>query len=354
MKITLEKYGNLILLVDDDPDILKRAQSILGKEYKIAAATSGAQALVFVKRTVPDLILLDITMPQMDGFETFAKIHEVPDCDKVPVIFLTGDTDAATETRCFAAGAVDFIGKPFVPQVLLGRVKRILENEMYRKHLEEMVSRKVEEITMIQESVITGIANLIESRDGSTGSHVKNTKKYVEILTRELQKRGMYQEILNHKYADNVIKAAVLHDVGKIKIPDAILTKPGRLTEEEFEQIKFHTILGAEIVDEIIGNVENSDYVRIAKEIVKYHHERWDGKGYPEGLAKEEIPLGARIMALADVFDALASERCYKLPVRPLEKVFSMLEESAGTQFDPVLTRIFLGCKDQVIQVLKE
>lgn len=348
------KEKSLILLVDDDPNILKHAQSILGTEYKIAAASSGAQALVFVQRFVPDLILLDIVMPQMNGFETLDKIHTVDSCKKVPVIFLTGDTDAATEAKCFAAGAVDFIGKPFVPQVLLGRVRRILEIEGYRRHLEEMVEQKVKEITSMQENIITGIANLIESRDVSTGGHVKKTRNYVALLTRELQRREMYSEILTSEYADNVIKAAVLHDVGKIKVSDAILTKPGRLTEEEFQQIKLHAVYGDQIVEDIIGSVGNPDYVRHAREIARHHHERWDGTGYPDGLSGEQIPLGARIMALADVFDALAEERCYKAPIRPLERVFAILEENAGTQFDPVLTEIFLACKEQVVKIQKE
>lgn len=345
---------NLILLVDDDPDILKRAQTLLGTQYKIAAASCGEQALIFVRRHVPDLILLDIMMPGMDGFQTLREIHTISSCVHVPVIFLTGDTDAATEARCFSMGAIDFIGKPFVPQVLMGRVRRILENEMYRRRLEEMVEEKVREITGIQESIITGIANLIESRDGSTGSHVKKTRDYVAVLTRELQKRNLHPDILTEDYAENVIKAAVLHDVGKIKISDGILTKPGRLTPEEFEKIKLHTIYGDEIVEDIIGDVENPDYVRQAREIARYHHERWDGTGYPDGLSGEDIPLGARIMALADVFDALAEKRCYKEPIRPLEKVFAIVEENAGTQFDPLLAEVFLDCKDRLIQILKE
>ena len=340
-----------ILLVDDDPDILRRAQTLLGTQYKIAAATSGAQALQFVQRTLPDLILLDIVMPQMDGFATLQQLRTLPGCDKIPVIFLTGDTDAQTETKCFSVGAVDFIGKPFVPQVLLGRVRRIIENEMYRKHLEEMVAHKVAQITQIQEHVISGIANLIESRDGSTGSHVKKTRHYVAILTRALQARGLYPEVLTPQYAENAIKAAVLHDVGKIKVPDAILTKPGRLTDEEFEQIKLHTVYGSQIVDDILENVEAPDYVRQAREIARSHHERWDGRGYPDGLSGEDIPLCARIMALADVFDALVSERCYKKPMRPVEAVFALLRENAGTQFDPTLTEVFLQCQEQILEV---
>lgn len=176
----------------------------------------------------------------------------------------------------------------------------------------------------------------------------------MEILIRELQRRQLYPNILTDEYADNTIRAAALHDVGKIKISDVILQKPGKLTDEEYEQIKKHSMYGEEIITNIIGDVENKDYVQIAKEIARHHHERWDGKGYPDGMAGEEIPLCARIMALADVYDALAAKRCYKEPIRPLEKVFHILEENAGTQFDPELDRIFVGLAQQIMDAMEE
>ncbi len=343
----------LILIVDDDPVNLKLAQMILEKEYEIVTITSGARAITFLQRKVPDIILLDIKMPKMDGFEVMGRIRGMESCSMVPVIFLTSDSDAETETRCFSEGAVDFISKPFVPQVLLKRLERTLEIEMGRKHLEALVSAKVEELTRLQEKVIVGIANLIESRDGDTGAHVKKTQSYVSILTRALQNRGIYPEVLDDEYADFTINAAVLHDIGKIKVPDAILLKPGRLTQEEFETIKMHTVDGDDIIANIIGDVEDKEYVKIAREIARHHHERWDGKGYPDGLGGEDIPLCSRIMSLADVFDALASERCYKHPVRPVDKVFNIIKEGAGTQFDPLLTGIFLELREQIVKAME-
>ncbi len=340
---------HLILMVDDDPVNLKQAQMILEKQYRVVTATSGARALAFLQKNVPDLILLDIKMPVIDGFEMLERIRDIESCALTPVIFLTSDSSAATETKCLSAGATDFIGKPFVPQVLQKRVERTLEIEMHRKNLEELVSAKVEELTHLQEAVIVGIANLIESRDKYTGEHVKNTQNYVSLLTRELQRRELYPDVLDEEYAEHTIKAAVLHDVGKIKIPDSILTKPGRLTEEEFETIKLHTTYGDDIITDIIGDVEDKYYVRIARYIARSHHERWDGKGYPDGVAGEDIPLCARIMALADVFDALASERCYKKPILPIDRVFDILNENSGTQFDPNLTKIFLELKTPII-----
>lgn len=344
----------LILLVDDEPGNLKLIQMILKQDYRIAAVTSGKMALTFLERNIPDLILLDINMPEMSGWDTIEKIHAREESRKVPVIFLTGDNDAETESRCFAVGAVDFIGKPFVPQVLIERVRRIMEIENYRKNLETMVEQKVAQISEIQENVIYGIANLIESRDSSTGTHVKKTRAYVEVLTDELRKRGMYTDILTQKYAENTIKASVLHDVGKIKIPDAVLTKPGRLTDEEYTIIKQHAAFGDAIIADILKGVEDKEYIHVARALTRHHHERWDGKGYPDALAGTDIPLCARIMSIADVFDALAAERCYKKPIRPIEKVFDILQENAGTQFDPELIQIFLECAPAVKEIAEE
>lgn len=341
----------LILLVDDDIGNLKRAQNILGSEYRISATTSGKMALSVLSKVTPQLVLLDVNMPEMDGFETFEAIKALDGGSSIPVVFLTGDGDADTETRCFEAGATDFVAKPFVPQVLISRVKRILENKHYQNNLEEMVSSQVDTITRIQNEVITGIANLIESRDGSTGLHVKNTQNYVRILTKELRRRGMYPDILDKEYENNTIKASVLHDIGKIKIPDAILLKPGRLDDDEFTIMKTHAALGGEIIDKIIANVEDEKYIEIARQIARSHHERWDGNGYPDRIAGEDIPLCARIMAIADVFDALYQERCYKPPIRPISKVLGILEENSGTQFDPNLLEVFLELKDEIEEV---
>lgn len=347
---------HLILVVDDDLINLKRAQGILGDSYRIASARSGMQALAYLEKNTPRLILLDINMPGMDGFETLGKIRAMEDEHKrrIPVIFLTADTDAETETKCFEAGAADFVGKPFVAKVLISRVKRAVEIESYRLHLEEMVQEQARTITRIQDDIITGLANFIECRDGSTGTHVKNTQKYVALLTQEARKRGLFPEILTKEYEENTIKAAVLHDVGKIKISDVILQKPGRLDEEEYERMKLHAVYGGEIVEQIIADVEDPVYIKIAKEIARFHHERYDGKGYPDGLVGTDIPLCARIMALADVYDALATERCYKKPIRPLKKVFDIIEEGGGTQFDPVLTEVFLQLRPEIEQVMLE
>ena len=351
----------IILVVDDDSANLMLAQKILGGEYRIAAANSGQAALKYLERNKPDLILLDINMPEMDGFETMERLKDRGEEDSIPVIFLTADKSTETETRCFQVGAFDFVGKPFVPDILKSRVKRALELEQYHNSLETLVKEQAEQlmersrrIGEIQESVIVGLANLIESRDGSTGKHVKNTQGYVKMIVEALSRKGLFAETLDEEYMQNTYKAAPLHDIGKIKIPDSILQKPDRLTPEEYETMKMHTVYSGDVIQGIIGDVEDEAYVRIARDIAMYHHERWDGNGYPEGLKGEDIPLCARIMAVADVFDALYEERCYKQPVRPLRRVLDILEEGKGTQFDPVIVEIFNGMEPALKERLNE
>ena len=311
---------NIILVVDDDKTNLTLAQKILLSQYRIAATNSGKAALKYLEHNHPDLILLDINMPEMDGFEVMEQIRSDARTADIPIIFLTADDKADTEIRCFQMGAVDFVRKPFIPDVLMSRVSKTIELERYRNDLEKMVEEQSDKITesarrisAIQDSVIVGMANLIESRDGSTGKHVKNTQIYVKMIADELHKRGLFPGELTEEFIENIRKAAPLHDVGKIKVPDAVLQKPGKLTEEEFETMKTHTVHSRKIIDTIIGDVEDGEYVKVVGDIAMYHHERWDGTGYPTGLTGEDIPLAARIMAVADVFDALYEERVLSL-----------------------------------------
>ncbi|MDE6846876.1 MAG: response regulator [Lachnospiraceae bacterium] len=348
---------NTILVVDDDKTNLALAQKILMPRYRIAASNSGRGALKYLENHHPELILLDINMPDMDGYEVMKQIRAKEDTRTIPVIFLTADNLAETEVKCFQMGAMDFVTKPFVPDILLSRVDKTIELDQYRHNLENMVKEQAEKITedarrisKIQDSVIVGMANLIESRDGSTGKHVKNTQMYVRMIADELRNRNLFEEELTEEYIEDLCKAAPLHDVGKIKIPDSILQKPGRLTPEEFDTMKQHTTHSSTIIQMIIGDVEDEHYVRIVEDIAMYHHERWDGTGYPTGLKEEEIPLAARIMSVADVFDALYEERCYKPPIRPIERIMQIMMEGKGTQFDPVIIDVFM----EMLPMLKE
>lgn len=232
--------------------------------------------------------------------------------------------------------------------------------EKYKNQLEEENERKTqaliehnERMLLLQENTIIGMANLIENRDNDTGEHVKRTSRYVELLTRAARKAGYCAECLTDDYAELLVKAAPMHDIGKIAVSDAILQKPGRLTPEEFDAMKEHTTAGGHIITEVMGGIEEKEYIDIAVQIAEGHHEKWDGSGYPKGIKGKEIPLCARIMAVADVFDALVSKRCYK-EAMPVEKAFSIIEESGGSHFDPNLSLLFCSIRDEVTEVLNE
>ena len=350
-----------ILIIDDDPTSLKRASGIMEEDYRVATAISGSTAFKYLEKNIPDLILLDLNMPNMDWFEVMDRLKVDPRLADIPVIFLAAAQTPQSEAQCFEVGAVDFVSKPFMAPVLKSRVQRVLELYAYRNKLEELVENQEEEIIQqetqiseIQNSVIIGMANLIEERDNSTGKHVKNTQLYVRLICEALTERGMYSDILTDQYKELLIKAAPLHDVGKIKIPDAILQKTGKLSEDEYRIIQNHTRYGADIVEDILGGIENREYLKMARDVALYHHERWDGNGYPERLIGEEIPLGARIMSIADVFDALREDRSYHRGIGSIERVMSIMEESGGTQFDPNIIKVFLDISDQIQEHLEK
>ncbi|WP_310602730.1 response regulator [Anaerosporobacter sp.] len=329
-----------ILIVDDDRVNLYMAETILKNDYRVIMLISGEQALTFLKKQKPDLILLDINMPNMSGYEVMGALQKAK--MQIPVIFLTADTDAKTEVECLKMGAADFIGKPFVAEILKSRVQKVLADNEYKKKLEILVSRENTKVKAIRREVGHSLVNILKSRDNNTGGHAKRTQAYVKIIAEECRRMGIYPDILTDSYMQNVIKAAPLHDMGKINIPDYILQKAGTLTEQEFEFVKSHVIVGGEMIKETMGNIEEEAFIEVAVQTARYHHERWNGGGYPEGLSGEQIPLAARIMAVADVFDALVSKRIYKEPVR-IDDTFNIIFMSAGTHFDPLITQVFLS-----------
>lgn len=342
----------IILIVDNDVTSLKLASDVLEKEHRVAAAINAGAAFRYLEKNTPHLILLDLDIPDMDGLDVLERLKAHPEYYKIPVIVFSAPQTPEDEALCLAAGAVDCISKPYAPPVLLGRVQRTMELYEYRNKLETIVEEQArhhfEQIDSIQNAVILGMANLIEERDGSTGHHVKNTQNYVKMLAYALLDRKMYPSVLTPDYVNLLVKAAPLHDVGKIKITDLILQKPGKLSEEEYQVMKNHTRLGADIIEEILGDIEDENYLKIARDVALYHHERWDGNGYPEGLRGGDIPLGARIMALADVFDALSADRVYHRGLDSIDEVLSIIEESSGTQFDPTIAKVFLSMRDEL------
>ena len=343
---------NKILVVDDDAMNLRMAEMLLKKQgYEVWKAESGQQCMEILEEKIPDLILLDILMPEMDGFEVIREIKKRQGWERIPVIFLTADRGAKTEEECFKAGAVDYISKPFIPAVMQQRVKRTLELEGYRQDLEEMVSRQLQEITKLQSEIIITMGDIIESRDGTTGEHVKRTSKYVNFFLAKIQERGIYQHELTPSYIDYVKKATPLHDIGKIVISDLILQKPGALTAEEYELVKNHAEAGGDIIRHSMGKIVNGEFITIASDIATYHHEKWDGTGYPQGLKEEEIPLSARIVAIADVFDALVSKRQYKAGMS-MEQAMMIMEKERGKGFEPMLLDVFMDSKEELSELM--
>lgn len=333
-----------ILIVDDDKINLTVARNALSGTYKVTAVTSGEQALRFFQNNLCDLVLLDINMPEMDGFEVMTKIRDIPEAADIPIIFLTADNDPQVESRCLKEGAMDFITKPFVQNVMLSRIGHALELEALRQDLEGQLEARTLHIKHIQEMMVLGMATMVESRDMSTGGHINRTSMVVKIFTEKLSRE---QDPLPKSFLDMVVRAAPMHDLGKISVDDRILRKQGRFTPEEYEEMKKHSAEGARIVRQILVGVEEDDFVEIAANVAHYHHEKWDGSGYPDGLVGEQIPIESRIMALADVFDALVSKRCYK-EAYTYEKAFSIIEESVGTHFDPNLGKLFLKCRPEL------
>lgn len=316
----------VILVVDDTVINLKYASEVLDESYKVIPAKSGLKALELLDKIVPDLILLDIEMPELDGYETLKRIKANPKTAAVPVIFLTAHSDTENELAGFQLGAVDFITKPFVPEITLARIATQIELSEYRNHLEKMVYKKTKEVEAISIQAIMAIANTVDAKDVYTRQHSMRVAKY----SREIAKRLGWQD----EEVANLYNMALLHDIGKIGIPDAILNKPARLTDEEFTIMKTHTKIGGEILKDItvIENVAGG---------ALYHHERYDGHGYMLGLKGEEIPIFARIIGIADAYDAMTSDRAYRKKL-PMDVVIGELEKGRNTQFDGNLVDIMM------------
>jgi putative two-component system response regulator len=326
-----------VLVVDDNATNLKLLQEILKSRYKVYPAPSGERALAFLEKTIPGLILLDVEMPGISGYDVIAKLKQDERWQEIPVIFLTAQEGRAGEEHAFLMGAVDYILKPISAGVVLKRVQLHIELQNYRKNLELLVEAKTNQVLKSQDTILDILANVTAYRDNETGGHIRRTTVYTELIVETLFRKGHHEYRMNRNYADNIIKSAKLHDIGKVAISDSILLKPARLTPEEFAQIKKHPTLGARMIDNAMRQLgDDSTFLLVAKEIIYAHHEWWNGKGYPQALAGEDIPLSGRIMAIADVYDALISDRPYKKAFSHEESI-KMIWEEAGTHFDPFL-----------------
>jgi len=341
------------LLVVDDADInIDIIIEALGEDYNVRVAADGAAALRSVKKALPDLILLDIMMPVMDGFEVCRRLKDDPTARDIPIIFLTALNEDADEARGLELGAVDYITKPFNPAIVKARVRNHLELKRHRNHLEELVKKRTADLERTQEATIAGMALLAEYRDPETGGHIQRTKHYVRSLAQALS--AEYPDELTPANIDLLYQSAPLHDIGKVALHDSILLKPGELTLGEFAEIQLHTLIGSEVIRKAEAFVGANSFLRLAREIAEFHHERWDGSGYPHGLKREAIPLSARLMAIADIYDALISQRTYKPPYSH-RRAFDVITNGDGRtrpeHFSPVVLQAFRAVHTEWSQI---
>jgi putative two-component system response regulator len=361
-----------ILLVDDEPANLVLLTQFLQPHYLLRAANSGEHALRVVGiEPRPDLILLDVMMPGLDGYGVISRLKADPATCDIPVIFVTALNDEINEEHGLAAGAVDFIGKPIKPAIVLARVRAQLELKQSRDKLRDQnawleaeVARRVNDNLLIQEVSLGALAGLAEARDTDTGDHILRTQSYVEVLARAMQRDDRFAQELIEPQLLHIVKAAPLHDIGKIGIPDRILLKPAKLSPEEFEIIKRHSRIGGDAIrqaidkacaraDSVASRANALVFLEVAAIIATHHHERWDGAGYPDGLAGSDIPLPARLMAVADVFDALTTKRVYK-EAMGIPHAIDYIQQHSGSQFDPAVVAAFLENQATITRIAQQ
>jgi putative two-component system response regulator len=345
----------VVLVVDDTPDNLKLMSALLKDLYRVKIANSGDKALVIAGSDAPPhLILLDIMMPEMDGYEVCRRLKANRSTRNIPVIFLTAKAETQDEEMGLKVGAVDYITKPISPPIVLARVETHLKLKASAdflrdkaEYLESEVAKRTREVAAIQDVTILAMASLAETRDSDTGNHIRRTQFYVQVLAKALKDHPRFVAHLDDGRIEMLFKSAPLHDIGKVGIPDRILLKPGRFEPHEFEIMKTHTTLGrdaSEHAEQTLGM--SVEFLACAKEIAYGHQEKWDGSGYPRGIGGDDIPVSARLMAVADVYDALISRRVYKDGM-PHEKAVTIISEGRGSHFDPDIVDTFLLLQDE-------
>jgi putative two-component system response regulator len=337
-----------ILVVDDTPANLSLIIGLLRDHYTVKAVNSGAKALSVASEAPPDLILLDIVMPEMDGYEVCRRLKADPQTSRIPVIFLTSNNDSESEQKGMNLGAVDYVTRPISPPILVSRVKAHLVDAFHvrtlhisNEYLEYEVSKRSRELIALQDVTTLALASLAETRDTDTGNHLRRTQHYVQALARQLQSHPRFVEFLTESRIQALFKCAPLHDIGKVGIPDRVLLKPGRFDAAEWAIMKLHPELGCDAIARAQRHASaSSEFLEVAKEIIFSHHEKWDGSGYPQGLKDDAIPISARLMAVADVYDALICRRVYKEPM-PHTQAASIIEDGRGSHFDPDVVDAF-------------
>ena len=357
----VERRRKTILAVDDSADSLALLSSLLKNVYQVKVAISGEAAIDAISRGgKPDLILLDVVMPGMDGYEVCARLKNDPSTRDIPVIFLTARTNSSDEEKGLKLGAVDYIVKPFSPPIVLARVATHIRLKEVRDFLldqnaflEEEIARRTEEVGMIQDVTMIALGSLAETRDNETGNHIRRTQNYIKILAERLAGHPRFRIFLSGNAVELFYKSAPLHDIGKVGIPDGILKKPGKLDPSEFEIMKAHTTLGRDAILAAESRLDSpTSFLATAREIAWSHHEKWDGSGYPRSLAGDAIPFPGRLMAIPDVYDALISRRVYK-PAYSHDEAMALIRKGAGTQFDPDIVSAFIDIEDEVKKIAR-
>ncbi|MDR0859346.1 MAG: response regulator [Oscillospiraceae bacterium] len=359
----METKQDTIMLIDDNIANLKSGKNALSDSYNVFAALSAEKMFELLESEpeLPELLLLDVDMPGMSGYDAIERLKANPRTAEIPVIFLTGKSDSDSEIKGLKLGAVDYISKPFLPELLRIRVglhltverqKRLLEKQgaelkMFNDDLQSVVETKTKNVIQLQNAILQTVADLVESRDGETGNHVERTQRWLEMMIEAVEELGLYSNETSTWDKELVLQSSQLHDVGKISIPDYILQKPAKLTDEEFDEMKNHTTFGVEIIEKMGKSMDNNIFLNYAKTMAATHQEKWDGSGYPQGLSGEKIPLLGRLMAIADVYDALTSARPYK-EAYSHEKAVEIIAEGRNSHFDPNLVDIFLSIQEKI------
>ncbi|OGQ83290.1 MAG: two-component system response regulator [Deltaproteobacteria bacterium RIFOXYA12_FULL_58_15] len=353
--------GKSVLIVDDDPQNLRLLAAVLERDgLEPRPVTSGRLAIEAAVADPPDLVLLDVHMPQMSGVEVCRWFKEDERLQSIPIIFISGLAGTDDKVEAFRVGAVDYVSKPFQDQEVLARVKthlrlRGLQTELvsYNRHLAWQIAEQVKAVTASQLATIFALAKLAEARDDDTGQHIERVQTFSKVLAEQMREMRLYVTTLTTSFIENLYQTASLHDIGKVGTPDAILLKPGKLTPQEFTEMKKHSVLGANTLGAVLKRHPDTPFLRMGVDVARAHHEKWDGSGYPDGLQGTVIPLAGRIVALADFYDALTSKRCYR-PAFSHEDTCRMIEQGDGTQFDPDIVKSFSSIEDRFRRIREE
>jgi response regulator RpfG family c-di-GMP phosphodiesterase len=360
------QHNRKVLIVDDEPVIRRLFRATLAGDYEVHEASNGEEALAMVAGAEYDLLLLDIMMPGLGGYKTCRRIKAVPECAP-QIIMVSARSSPEEQVEAFAMGADDYLVKPVDPCELRSRVqlqirlRESLQNtarlkreiDDYHSELRRTAAERAQQVIALQDVAAFTLAKVAESRDSATGAHLLRLREYAQLIAEELGQKGPYAGTIDESFLSELYRSSPLHDIGKVGICDEILLKPGRLTPDEFELMKRHTVIGANILNEAVVQLQAGGFLAMSAAIARFHHERWDGTGYLAGLVGEEIPLPARIVAVADVYDALTSERPYKNAWSP-ERALQAIEEGSGSQFDPVVVAASLRRFDDFLCVQRQ